>query len=169
MTPSGADASRMRVLTARSPAEVGRVRALFLEYAGGLGVDLGFEGFPEEVRSLPGAYAPPGGTLLLAAQGPEFVGCAGVRPYGSRDCELKRLYVRPRARGHGLGRRLLARALGFAGGAGYARMWLDTLPTMVEAIGLYESLGFVEVPQYRPNPLPGTRYFRRDLGRGTSK
>lgn len=156
-------------MTARSREEVEEVRALFLEYASSLGVDLGFEGFEEEVRSLPGVYAPPNGTLLLARRGPEFVGCAGVRPLGPGECELKRLYVRPAARGRGLGRRLLGRALRFAEGAGYARMWLDTLPTMVEAIGLYESRGFVEVPQYRPNPLPGTRYFRRDLGRGTSK
>jgi len=169
VTPRPAGSGRWQVVSARSREDVEHVRALFLEYAAGLGVDLEFQGFEEEVRALPGEYAPPGGTLLLARRGPEVVGCAGVRPLPPGDCELKRLYVRPAARGLGLGRRLLARALAFAEAAGYGRMWLDTLPTMAEAIGLYGAFGFVEVAPYRPNPIPGARYFRRELGRGTSK
>ncbi len=171
MTPRPRDLAGARIGPARTPEEVEHVRALFLEYAAGLGIDLGFEGFEEEVRSLPGPYAAPEGVLLLVRRASEPVGCAGVRPFGPGRCELKRLYLRPTIRGHGLGRRLVRRALEFAEGAGYVTMWLDTLPSMVEALALYQSMGFVEVPQYRPNPIPGTRYFRRALGggRGTPK
>jgi len=173
VTRGPSDPAGERIDPATTPTEVEEVRALFLEYATGLGVDLSFEHFDEELRSLPGPYAPPRGTLLVVHRASEPVGCAGVRPLASGECELKRLYLRPAVRGHGLGRRLLGRALDFAAAAGYATMWLDTLPSMVEAIGLYRSLGFVEVPEYRPNPIPGTRYFRRELParaeRGTSK
>ena len=154
--------------------DVAAVRLLFREYAAGLGIDLGFEGFEAEVRSLPGLYAAPGGILLLAQQGREPVGCAGVRPFGPGECELKRLYLRPGVRGHGLGRALVRRALDFGETAGYQAMRLDTLPSMTEALRLYPSMGFVEVPEYWPNPVPGTRYFQRELEartppRGTSK
>lgn len=159
---------------AESPEDLAAVRDLFLEYTRGLSVDLGFEGFPEEVASLPGAYAPPGGVLLLARDDAGPVGCAGVRPYGPREAELKRLYVRPRARGEGIGRRLVEEALRRAAAAGYRALRLDTLPTMTAATVLYLTLGFVEVSEPHPNPVPGTRYFRRSLAgvrrpRGTSK
>jgi putative acetyltransferase len=173
VTRRRAAAPGTRVGPARTVAEVEVVRSLFREYAAGLGVDLGFEGFPAEVDALPGRYAPPAGTLLLARQGAGPVGCAGVRPLDPGGCELKRLYVRRAARGRGVGRQLVEAALAFARGAGYERMSLDTLPSMGEAIALYASLGFVEVPPYNENPVPGTRYFRRAVDeqgpRGTSK
>jgi ribosomal protein S18 acetylase RimI-like enzyme len=161
---------RARILAAVTPDDVAEVRRLFREYADGLSVDLAFEGFDGELRTLPGAYAPPAGALLLARSRDRAVGCAGVRPFGPGECELKRLYVRREARGQGLGRRLVLRAVEIAERAGYAAMRLDTLPSMTEALALYPSLGFREVPEYRPNPVPGTRYFVRRLAPpGTSK
>jgi putative acetyltransferase len=162
------------IARARRPAEIAAVRALFLEYAAGLSVDLGFEGFPEEVATLPGAYAPPGGALLLARDDAGPVGCVGVRPFLEGEAEMKRLFVRPRARGEGIGRRLVEEALRAAARAGYGALRLDTLPSMTAATVLYLTLGFEEIPEYRPNPVPGTRYFRRAIpparrARGTSK
>jgi putative acetyltransferase len=138
------------------------VRALFEEYAEALGVDLGFQDFERELAELPGDYVPPAGRLLLALD-PEPAGCVALRPFEPGVCEMKRLYVRPAYRGSGLGR-LLAEQIVTAGrDAGYERMRLDTLPTMAAARGLYESLGFVEIDAYRPNPVHGTTYFELAL------
>jgi ribosomal protein S18 acetylase RimI-like enzyme len=138
------------------------VRTLFEEYAASLGVNLGFQDFERELAELPGEYVPPGGRLLLALDA-EPAGCVALRPFEPGVCEMKRLYVRPAHRGSGLGR-LLAQAIVEAGrDAGYERMWLDTLPSMAAARGLYRSLGFVEIEAYRHNPVHGTTYFERAL------
>ena len=130
---------------------------LFREYAQGLGVDLCFQDFEHEVRSLPGAYAPPHGTLLLADVAGKPAGCVAVRPLEAGICELKRLYLRSAYRGTGLGRALTEAALDAARQMGYARIRLDTLPDMQTAQRLYESLGFYEIPPYYDNPIPGKR------------
>jgi ribosomal protein S18 acetylase RimI-like enzyme len=145
------------------PRDLDVVRALFREYADGLGVDLAFQGFEEEFASLPGKYAPPKGRLLLAWHGETAVGCIALRPLDATACEMKRLYVRPAARGEQLGRALAERICAEARAAGYARICLDTLPTMAAAQALYRSLGFVPVEPYVFNPIAGTRFLARDL------
>jgi putative acetyltransferase len=139
------------------------VRALFEEYAAALGVDLGFQDFDRELAELPGEYVPPGGRLLLALDEVNPAGCVALRPFEPGVCEMKRLYVRPAFRGTGLGRLLAERIVGAGRDAGYERMRLDTLPAMAAARGLYESLGFVEIEAYRPNPIHGTTYFELRL------
>jgi putative acetyltransferase len=138
---------------------VEEVRVLFREYAAALPFALDFQDFDREVAELPGAYAPPRGALLLA----RAAGCVGLRPIDQTTCELKRLYVRPSARGTGLGRRLAEAAIAHARRLGYARIRLDTVPGMDSAQSLYERLGFREIAPYRPNPIPGARFLELEL------
>jgi ribosomal protein S18 acetylase RimI-like enzyme len=148
---------------ARTRADLEAVRALFREYEQSLGIDLDFQGFERELRELPGAYAAPGGRLLLAWVDGEPAGCVGLRALDGHACELKRLYVRPGHRGLGLGRTLVERALVDARRLGYGSVRLDTLPSMSAAKRLYESLGFRPIAPYRFNPVPGTDYLELEL------
>jgi putative acetyltransferase len=141
------------------PDEVELVRTLFREYAASLDRDLSFQDFERELTELPGFYR----VILLAELEGDVVGCAAVREFAPGIAELKRLYVRPTARGAGLGRALSVEAIERARRAGFASIRLDTLPEMTAATALYRGLGFHEIPPYRHNPIPGTRYFELDL------
>jgi len=152
---------------AEFPRDLDIVRTLFREYADGLGIDLCFQGFEEELAALPGKYAPPQGTVLLAWDGEgddkAAVGCVALRPIKNGDGEMKRLYVKRSARGTQLGRRLAERICEEARAAGHARICLDTLPTMQAAVALYTSLGFRPIEPYVYNPIPGALFLARPL------
>ena len=155
----------LALVTGHTPERIADVRALFEEYAAWLGLHLCFQNFEEEVATLPGAYAPPGGELLLALDDQEVAGCVALRDHGDGICELKRLYVRPAWRGRGVGRMLTDRIVQRARAIGYREMRLDTLDNerMHAANRLYESLGFVDTAAYYDNPLPNVRYMALSL------
>ena len=163
----GAFASPPRTTTSRSPAPCSSSTRT------GSAVDLCFQGFDRELATLPGAYAPPHGRLLLAGVPGRAFGCIALRPLGAfdgsagdapaapaapRSGEVKRLYVQPEYRGGGWGRRLAEALIADARAIGYAELKLDTLDWMADARRLYAGLGFRECPAYYDNPLPGAVY-----------
>jgi len=153
----------MTLIHATTAEQLAAIRQLFEEYAASLDVDLCFQGFEQELAELPGDYALPKGRLLVALDGATPAGCVALRKISNEVCEMKRLYVRPEFRGkkHGLG--LVQAILQEARAIGYRRMRLDTLPSMKQAIALYFSLGFKEMPPYRNNPICGALFFELDL------
>ena len=143
------------MIRAARAADFPLVRELFLEYAASLRIDLSFQNFDDEMQSLESYYE----LILLAGAD----GCVALRRIDETTCEMKRLYVRPAARGHDLGRTLAEAVILEAKQRGYARMRLDTLPTMQSAMRLYESLGFTDIAPYRFNPIAGSRFLELDL------
>jgi ribosomal protein S18 acetylase RimI-like enzyme len=155
-----------RIEQASSAEQITLARELFLEYAKGLSVDLCFQNFDRELRELPGKYAPPTGRLFLAYycdKGERLAGCGALRPFSAGICEMKRLYVRPEFRGHGVGCALSLALIAAAREIGYLALRLDTLPEMLEAHKLYRELGFREIAAYCSDPIEGVRYLELDL------
>jgi ribosomal protein S18 acetylase RimI-like enzyme len=147
------------VITIAQANDLSVVRELITEYAGSLGVDLSFQDLDHELATLDEFYE-----LILIARDVEVAaGCVALRRIDDATCEMKRLSVRPTFRGHNLGRRLAEHIIGEARRRGYRRMRLDTLPMMEAAIPLYRSLGFIEIPPYRFNPIAGTRFLELAL------
>ncbi|BBE33498.1 GNAT family N-acetyltransferase [Sphingosinicella microcystinivorans] len=141
------------------------IRLLFREYEASLDVDLSYQDFEAELAGLPGKYAPPGGELLLAATADRHpLACAALRamPWDGA-CEMKRLFVRPEARGTGVGRALLDRLIETARLRGYRELWLDTVPTMHAAQQLYRRHGFTQAEAYYETPVAGTVFMRLEL------
>jgi putative acetyltransferase len=158
----------IQLITPESPEDWQETRLILRDYANSLDFDLCFQGFEEELAGLPGAYAQPGGLMLLALIDGAVAGCGAFRPLPDADypnaCEMKRLFVRPAFRRFGLGRILAQQLMDRATEAGYSSMLLDTLDDMEAARGLYESLGFVDVPPFYFNPIPGAHYLKAELG-----
>jgi putative acetyltransferase len=154
----------LRLQTPDTPDLLQATREIFREYAEGLGIDLDFQHFDDELANLPGDYASPQGALLLAFVDDELAGCGAFRPLPDADyahaCEMKRLYVRRAFRRFGLGRMLAQALMDRATEAGYSVMLLDTLDDMESARGLYASLGFETIPPYYFNPVPGAHYLK---------
>jgi putative acetyltransferase len=150
-------------VAARIPEDLPTVRALFQAYADSLGFDLDFQGFRQEIAHLPGEYAKPSGAILVAHSGEHFSGCIALRKLTEEMCEMKRLYVQPRYRAEGLGRRLAEAIIAEARHSRYRFMRLDTVPTMAAAISLYESLGFRRIAPYRYNPVAGALFMELAL------
>jgi putative acetyltransferase len=147
-------------------ADFAAARALVLEYAADLSVDLCSQEIEAELHRLPEVYGAPDGCLLVAHNGEQLVGCGALRRLDAEICEMKRLYVRAEARGTGVGRILAESLIGKARLLGYAAMRLDTLGHLTAARELYRSLGFVEIDAYYDNPLPNPVYMELDLSAG---
>ena len=112
---------------------------------------------------LPGKYAEPHGSILLAKYQDKIIGCVAVRQLKDDICEMKRLYVKPEFQGLSAGRLLAEAIVSKAKELGYKKMQLDTLQRLDRAIGLYEKLGFKEIKPYYENPLDDVVYWELDL------
>ncbi len=154
---------KIRFVPAKSVKDIRAARKLFKEYAASLGFDLCFQDFDQELTRLPGEYAAPAGRLYLALRGKRIVGCIALRKINKKICEMKRMYVRPRFRGKGIGRLLALKVINEAIKIGYKSMRLDTVPAMKQATALYKSLGFKKIKPYRYNPIPGALFLELRL------
>jgi ribosomal protein S18 acetylase RimI-like enzyme len=135
------------------------VRLLFREYQQSLDVDLCFQSFEEELVGLPDKYV----VILLAGQPDKLAGCVALRPLENGIAEMKRLYVRPKYRGEGLGRALAEAVIAEARSRGYKALRLDTLPQMRRAIALYRVIGFHDIEPYYLNPVCGSLFLELTL------
>jgi ribosomal protein S18 acetylase RimI-like enzyme len=151
------------------PADLPVVRELFEEYGKSLGIDLSFQGFDEELTTLPGKYAPPHGAVIVARSEGIPCGCVALRRIDERTCEMKRLYVRPGCRGSRIGAELVTRIIEAAQAKGYGAMRLDTLPSMKSAVSLYRSFGFQEIEPYIYNPLPGALFMEKQFPQSSAQ
>jgi ribosomal protein S18 acetylase RimI-like enzyme len=162
--PETAVAAELVISQADSAAQIAQARELFLEYAQSLGFSLCFQNFDAELAGLPGEYAPPSGRLLLAECKGQLAACVALHKLEGDICEMKRLYLRPQFRGHGLGRALAERIITEARHIGYHSMRLDTVePVMKDAVAMYRKLGFKEIAPYRSNPIAGAIYMELQL------
>jgi putative acetyltransferase len=159
------------VNAASSAATIETARALLLEY--GIFV-LNAEGparfcfgkLEDEANGLPGSYVAQGGEMLLAWIDGEAAGCVTYRALTGAPggCEMKRLWVRSAFRGTGLGERLTQAVFDRARNAGYAAVYLDTVPgTMGSAYRMYQRLGFIECPPFHNSATTGMVFMRRPL------
>ena len=152
------------ITEALNEQQITDARGLFRDYEAWLGMSLCFQSFEEEVATLPGRYARPGGRLYVAYIEAEPVGCIALREIAPGTCEMKRLYLREAARGKGIGVRLIDQVIADAKKIGYERMRLDTYPPkMGKAVSLYEAHGFYEIPAYYDNPHDGVMYMEKIL------
>lgn len=151
-----------------TPSDIPDVRAMMREYVEWIGLDLAFQEIDAELDGLPGEYVPPRGALFVVDDRDRLVGMIGLRPlkgsaclagaYDAKAGEMKRLFVRPEARGRGLAKQLIARVLEEARRLGYHEIRLDTLPMMGDAQTLYEAMGFHDIAAYYQTPIAGTRF-----------
>ncbi|MBX3119259.1 MAG: GNAT family N-acetyltransferase [Fimbriimonadaceae bacterium] len=142
---------------------IAAAHALFLEYQKEVGFDVCFQGFAEELASLPGLYSPPKGLLVVAFFGCEEMGCGALRDLGDGIAELKRVYVNPKNRRNRLGRDISSFLIRKARELGYSAVRLETLPQMSSAVKLYDSLGFVRISSYYEQPIANAIYMEKLL------
>lgn len=155
--------ARLDIDPARTSQELELAKLLVGEYAASLGFDLGYQDFAAELADFPGKYAPPSGALLVGRLDGAVMGMVALRDLGQGYAEMKRLYVRPAARGSGLGAALAAAIVESGRFLGYRALRLDTVAGEHDhAIALYRRLGFYEIPAYYESPIPGTLYFQFD-------
>ncbi len=139
-------------------------KKLFREYEKWLNVSLCFQGFEEEVNTLPGKYGSPEGKLYIVKSDNKFSGCIALRKLEDGICEMKRLYLQPELRGKGIGNELVSKIIHDAKDLGYKKMRLDTIKEkMPNAVRMYEKYGFVKTEKYYDNPNPHTLFMELDL------
>ena len=146
------------------------VRELFKEYTEILVAGdpdfrqyLNVQNFDEEVRDLEYKYGQPEGRLYLAYVDGEAAGCMALKKFDETSCEIKRLYVRSRFRGHRIGEQMVEQLIADAREIGYTHILLDTLPFLRTAIQMYLRMGFSEIPSYNGSPMENLIYMKYEL------
>lgn len=124
---------------------------------------LDIQHYDEELAHLETKYGLPYGRLYLAYCEEEPAGCIGLRKIDDENCEMKRLYVRPRFRGQQIGNQLVQKIIADAKEIGYSHMLLDTLPFLKSAIRIYQKCGFYEIKSYNDSPMSTSIFMRLDL------
>jgi putative acetyltransferase len=148
---------------ANTTQEFDDARNLFQQYATSVGIDLCFQDFPNELKTIDQQYHKPKGALLLAYKNKIAVGCAGLREFGKEAAELKRMFVKTEYRGYKIGQRMLELIIDIARELKYKKILLDTLSNMTQAQKLYQSFGFYEISSYRFNPIEGAVFMEMKL------
>ncbi|MBE6100424.1 MAG: GNAT family N-acetyltransferase [Anaerovibrio sp.] len=140
-----------------------QVKNLIIEYTERLGRDLTFQHIDEELQNPATKYTAPEGEILVALEGKEVLGMVAYHKHDKLRCEMKRLYVKPKARGLHLGETLVQEIISHAQRAGFKEMVLDTITPLKSAIHLYEKYGFVQCEPYYNNPMDDVIYMRKEL------
>ncbi|MEN9701567.1 MAG: hypothetical protein RIR55_887 [Bacteroidota bacterium] len=153
----------LQYLTPTESSQFNDAIHLFNEYANSLNISLAFQNFSKELNIIDSMYGSPSGCLLLVYDKEQAIACAAYRKIGEGICELKRMYIKPSYRGLKIGQTLLEMLCIKAFDNGYSKMRLDTLDTMLPAIGLYKKNGFYEIPAYYHNPNEGVVYMEKCL------
>ncbi|TLV02925.1 GNAT family N-acetyltransferase [Dyadobacter luticola] len=153
----------IQLKTAQALQEYSDAADLIIAYVTWLGFDLSFQNFDKEMADLPEMYNPTNGGLYVVYLDEKPVAVAGLRRFGENDGEVKRMYVKPEARGHGIGKLLLTKCIEDAKALHYDTLKLDTADYMTAAIKLYTDHGFTEIPAYRFNPHAEAKYFELPL------
>ncbi len=154
----------IQIKAASTATDFEAIQDLFREYAESLPFDLACQNFEGEMAVFPGEYAEPQGCLLVVDVDGAPMGAVGLRPLDTGVAEIKRLYVRPDARGLGLGRLLVAEIVARGRLNGYQALRLDTIRgLMIGAERLYQDVGFVEIPPYYDSPIEGAVYYELRL------
>ena len=139
------------------------VKTLITEYSNQLGRDLSFQNIDEELKNPKHKYTTPQGEILVVVDHDKVLGMVAYHRHSDVRCEMKRLYVRPDARGMHLGNTLVAEILAHAKNTGYKEMVLDTIEPLKAAISLYKKHGFEECEAYYHNPMDDVIYMRKQL------
>ncbi len=146
------------------------ITALFAEYTNMLIAHdhtfkkyLDLQHYDKEIEYLEEKYGMPSGRLYLAYCNGEAAGCIGLKKIDEKNCEMKRLYVRPQFRGENIGKLLVQKIIIDAKEIGYSHMLLDTLPFLEKAIHMYEKFGFYSINCYNDSPMSTSIYMRLDL------
>lgn len=157
------DARPVKITIASSPVDFAAGAALILEYRAEFYEILRLQNIDEELRELQHRYSPPNSCFFLLKEAETVVACAILKRFSEDAVELKRMYLKPEARGKGYGKRLLQHAIQTAKELGFRRMVLDTEPIMATAIELYEKFGFQRCDAYYASPLPNVLYYELQL------
>ena len=135
-----------------------QVKELILEYTDRLDRDLSFQNLNSELEDIATKYTSPNGEMFVAVENDTVMGMVAYHKHNNNRCEMKRLYVKPQARGLHLGDKLVKEIISHAKSAGFKEMVLDTIEPLKAAIALYQKHGFEKCEPYYNNPMDDVVY-----------